>query len=181
MTVSGAFGSHLDTILHVLRCQCKEVLSVLTSSYKEVISFLTSYCKEVLVPYKIQVQATSRSRKKLLACRGKKTFLQYTHGTHASLMRMNIVPTTQISAIIHKTGLDIDESKVLVLSVYLRDGGNLPLSGSIVYFNFLETLDFIAIFSFYPKKFTKVAVSRYCVIFSVLASCRQFYLSYVAL
>ena len=62
--------SRLDAILHMLRCQCKEVLSVLTSSRKEVISFLTSYCKEVLAPFKIQEQANARSHKKLPAYRG---------------------------------------------------------------------------------------------------------------
>ena len=86
-TISGAFGSRLHTILCMLRCQWKEVVSVSTSSRKEVISFLTSYCKEVLAPCRIQEQANARSRKKLPACRGKKNFL-YTHGTHASLMRM---------------------------------------------------------------------------------------------
>ena len=48
-----AFALHLDIILHVLKCQCKEVLLVLTTNRKEVLSFLTSYCKEVLVPSRI--------------------------------------------------------------------------------------------------------------------------------
>ena len=36
-------------------------------------------------------------------------------------MRMKIVPTAQIVTIIHKTGLNIDESKVLVLPVHSRE------------------------------------------------------------
>ena len=51
MTVPDAFASRLDTILHVPRCQCIEVLWILTSNRKEVLSFLTSHCKEVLALY----------------------------------------------------------------------------------------------------------------------------------
>ena len=74
-------------------------------------------------------------------------------------MRMKIAPTAQIVTILHKTGLNIDESEVLVLPVHSRetrlvsfetrlisflsrrvsretrrvsrDGGNLLLSGTV--------------------------------------------------
>ena len=55
------------------------------------------------------------------------------------------MPTAQIGMIIHKTGLNINEREVLVLPVHSqetrhvsfqtrlvsRDGGNLPLSGTV--------------------------------------------------
>ena len=61
-------------------------------------------------------------------------------------MRMKIVPTAQIVMIIHKTGLNIDESEVLVLPVHSqetrlvsfetrrvsRDGGNILLTGTVL-------------------------------------------------
>ena len=60
-------------------------------------------------------------------------------------MRMKIVPTAQIVTIIQKTGLNIDESELLVLPVHSRetrlfsfetrrvsrDSGNLLLSGTV--------------------------------------------------
>ena len=60
-------------------------------------------------------------------------------------MSMKIVLTAQLVTLIHKTGLNIDESEVSVLPVHLRetrlvsfetrhvsrDGGNLLLSGTV--------------------------------------------------
>ena len=143
-TVPGAFASHHDTILRMLRCRCKEVLSVLTSNRKEVLSLLTSHCKEVLVPLYDPRASHCKKPQEVAGLQTQKGLILHTWCTRIAdenesrACNANPYDKTQ-NRFKYRRKQSIGTSSTFARNKNVsfqtrcvsQDGGNLPLSGTV--------------------------------------------------